>query len=66
MNTEDLTVLSLRESFGNYCMEVLKCVDRSTLDTVLIKRCNSKSIKFFWEIVEEREPECVTPCYKSR
>lgn len=66
MNKEDLTVLSLRESFGNYCMEVLKCVDRSTLDTVLIKCCNSKSIKFFWEIVEEREPECVTPSYRSR
>lgn len=63
---EDMTVLSLKESFGNYCIEVLKCIDRSTLDSVLIKCCNEKSIKFFWQIVQEREPETNVSYNRSR
>uniref|UniRef100_A0A1B6MPX7 Protein SAAL1 n=1 Tax=Graphocephala atropunctata TaxID=36148 RepID=A0A1B6MPX7_9HEMI len=63
---EDLTVLSLTESFGNYCMEVLKCVDRRRLDTVLMDCCNNKSIKFFWKIVQDRDPDLVAPVSRTR
>ncbi|XP_054269834.1 uncharacterized protein LOC128991115 [Macrosteles quadrilineatus] len=66
LDKEDMTVLSLRESFGNFCMEVLKCLDRKFLDSILIKCCNDKSIKFFWKVVEEREPDLVLPSDKSR
>lgn len=59
-------VLSLRESFGNYCLEVLKCVERSHLDSVLVKCCNEKSIKFFWQVVQEREPDYISFNDRSR
>lgn len=60
------TFLSLRESFGNYCLEVLKCVERSLLDSVLVKCCNEKSIRFFWQVVEEREPDYMSLNDRSR
>uniref|UniRef100_A0A1B6F151 Protein SAAL1 n=1 Tax=Cuerna arida TaxID=1464854 RepID=A0A1B6F151_9HEMI len=63
---EDLTFLSLKESFGNYCMEVLKCVERRRIDTILMDCCNNKSIKFFWKIVQERDPDLVTPVDRSQ
>ncbi|KAG8292272.1 hypothetical protein J6590_043524 [Homalodisca vitripennis] len=63
---EDLTVLSLMDSFGNYCMEVLKCVERRRLDTILMDCCNNKSIKFFWKVVQERDSDLVTPLDSSQ
>lgn len=55
LDESQVSELTLKESLGNYFVEVVKKVDHLTLESTLTT-CEEKSVKIFWNVITERLP----------
>lgn len=55
LDDSQVSELTLKESLGNYFVEIVKKVDTLTLEATLTT-CEEKSVKMFWNVIAERLP----------